>query len=127
MKYTKVRMLYCLITTLLVGLAGGSINVNRVHRQGGARLRQTAGGGARSRSITGAKINKGLIIRTANATLNVKDVIDQVHFMATTSCASATGFMDQLRDLISNQIKPKILAAHQQAISLLKGVSDSLF
>jgi hypothetical protein len=119
MQYTRAMQSAHFFTALLFSFASASMHVNRFHR--GARLTRHDQG----RQVRAGTANKGWF-RTPNSTIHVKDMIDKIHLMARTDCSTAETFIDSIRELIVNQIKPQIIAAHEQARQALASVSTSL-
>jgi hypothetical protein len=104
-----------LFTALLFNFVNASMHVNRFHR--GARVTQHG---------RGRRAGDRGILHTPDSTVNVKDMVDKIHLMASKDCGSASTFIETIRELIVSQIKPGILESHEKAMGALAAVSGSL-
>jgi hypothetical protein len=67
-----------------------------------------------------------LVIDFHNHTMNPKEMLYKIHMMATKDCKTAETFLEQVRALITEQLKPNILQAHSQAQTVLNSVGTAL-
>lgn len=58
--------------------------------------------------------------------INPKELLYKIHMMASSDCKTGQTFLEQVRALITEELKPNILAARSQAQTVLNSVSSAL-